>query len=58
MRFEYCCKDMMEFMGEVADINPDMTIEFEGWTFDYCPFCGERIEVVSFIHGEKQEESE
>lgn len=56
MRFEYCCSSMMLMIGEFFRVNEeDNTLDWEGYTINYCPFCGEKIEIV-INNGEDQVE--
>lgn len=50
MKFEYCCQMMKELMEEYADVNiEEGIISFDGWEFNYCPFCGEKIEIETKV---------
>lgn len=48
MKFEYCCESMKIGMYKLGILfNPLMNcIGVVGFNFNYCPFCGEKIEVT------------
>lgn len=54
MRFEFCCRSMYKYLDSLADITEDGKLESEGWRFSYCPFCGEKIEIVRFAREESE----
>lgn len=55
MRFEYCCREMKEFIDDYATVCDDGTLNCEGWTYRFCPFCGEKVEATTYIRGEASE---
>ena len=55
MRFEYCCREMKEFLGDYATVRDNRMIDIDGWEVRYCPFCGEKVEMTTYVHGEKEE---
>lgn len=55
MRFEYCCREMKEFLDDYATVRDNRMIDIDGWEVRYCPFCGEKVEMTTYVHGEKEE---
>ena len=52
-RREYCCYEMSDFCGVMrvksyVDQKEPLVVTIDGkeWVFFYCPFCGDKIDVI------------
>lgn len=57
MKIEYCCGDFMEMVNDgMADLDVESKcISIQGWDIHFCPFCGEKIDIIVKLGGKVRE---